>query len=90
VGEKTAAELLRKHGSLEGVLDAAIAESRPKLRTSLLGSREELLAFKRIATLQEAKVRRPRDRATNLKGAAKAARERGMNRLAERLDPSSK
>jgi DNA polymerase-1 len=89
VGEKTAAELLRKHGSLEGVLEAAISESRPKLRTSLLGSRDDLLAFKRIATLQEAKVRRPRDRRTNLKGAAKAARERGMNRLAERLDPSS-
>jgi DNA polymerase-1 len=87
VGEKTAAELLRKHGSLEGVLEAAISETRPKLRTSLLGSRDELLAFKRIATLQEAKVKRPKDRATDKKGAAKAARERGMNRLADRLDP---
>ena len=36
VGEKTAADLLRKHGSLEGVLDAAIAETRPKLRVALL------------------------------------------------------
>ena len=87
VGEKTAAELLRKHGSLEGVLEAAISETRPKLRTSLLGSRDELLAFKRIATLQEAKVKRPKDRATDKKGAAKAARKRGMNRLADRLDP---
>ena len=87
VGEKTAAELLRKHGSLESVLEAAIAETRPKLRAALLGSRDELLAFKRIATLQEAKVKRPKDRATDRPGAAKAARERGMNRLADRLDP---
>jgi DNA polymerase-1 len=86
VGEKTAAELLRKHGSLEAVLDAAIRETRPKLRTTLMDSRDELLAFKHIATLQEAKVRRPRDRALKHKQAAAAARERGMNRLAERLD----
>ena len=51
------------------------------------GSSDELLAFKRIATLQDAKVKRPRNRATDRKGAAKAARERGMNRLADRLDP---
>jgi 5'-3' exonuclease len=87
VGEKTAAELLGRHGTLEGVLEAAIAETRPKLRASLLGSREELLAFKRIATLQEAKLKRPRNRKTDLAGAAAAARERGMNRLADRLDP---
>ncbi len=87
VGEKTAADLLRAHGSLEGVLEAAIAETRPKLRAALLGSRDELLAFKRIATLQDAGVKRPRDKRTNRKGAAAAARERGMNRLADRLDP---
>jgi DNA polymerase-1 len=86
VGEKTAAELLREHGSLEAVLDNAIREPRPALRASLLGSRDELLAFKEIATLQTAKVKRPRDRATNWKGAAKAARARGMNRLGERLE----
>jgi DNA polymerase-1 len=86
VGEKTAAELLRKHGSLEAVLDAAIRETRPKLRTTLMDSRDELLAFKHIATLQEAKVRRPRDRALEHKAAAAAARERGMGRLAERLE----
>jgi DNA polymerase-1 len=87
VGEKTAAELLGRHGSLEGVLDAAIGETRPKLRASLLGSRDELLAFKRIATLQDAKVKRPKNRQTDAAGAAAAARERGMNRLADRLDP---
>ncbi len=86
VGEKTAAELLLRHGSLEAVLDAASGESRQKLRTSLLGSREELLAFKRIATLQDAAVELPPDRATDTRSAARAARELGMKRLAERLE----
>jgi DNA polymerase-1 len=85
VGEKTAAELLHRHGSLEGVLDNAISESRPKLRTSLTGSADELRAFKNIATLRDAGLKRPPDRETDLRGAAAAAKERGMNRLAERL-----
>ena len=86
VGEKTAAELLRKHGSLEGVLEGAMRESRPALRTSLLDGRERLLAFKDIATLRDAGVKRPPDGDTDWKGAAAAAREQGMNRLAERLE----
>ena len=85
VGEKTAAELLRRHGSLEGVLENAVAESRPALRRSLLGSRDELLAFKDIATLRDAGVKPPADRETDWVGAAKAAHDLGMNRLAERL-----
>jgi 5'-3' exonuclease len=89
VGPKTAAELLRRHGSLEAVLDGAIRERRPKLRGALLDAREELLAFKDIATLRDAGVERPPDRATDWAGAAAAARERGMNRLAERLDERS-
>src|SRR4249920_511301 len=39
VGPKTAAELLRKHGSLETILDNAIRERRPKLRGALLDAR---------------------------------------------------
>jgi 5'-3' exonuclease len=85
VGEKTAVELLRKHGSLEKVLDAAIREPRPGLRTSLIGDRGLLLAFKDMATLRTAKVSRPRDKRTDYRGAARAASDRGMNRLAERL-----
>jgi 5'-3' exonuclease len=85
VGEKTAVELLRKHGSLEKVLEAAIREPRPALRTALIGDREQLLAFKEMATLRTAKVSRPRDKRTDYRSAARAARERGMNRLAERL-----
>ena len=83
---KTAAELLREHGSLEAILDNAIRERRPKLRGALIEAREELLAFKDIATLRDAGVERPPDAPTDWAGAAAgAARERGMNRLAERL-----
>ena len=88
VGPKTAAELLRKHGSLEGVLDSAIREQRPKLRAALIEAREDLLSFKDIATLRDAGVEPPPDQPTDWSGAAAAARERGMNRLAERLEKS--
>ena len=86
VGPKTAAELLRKHGSLESILDHAIREPRPKLRGALIDAHDELLAFKDIATLRDAGVERPLDRPTDWKGAAAAARGLGMNRLAERLE----
>ena len=85
VGPKTAAELLRRHGSLEAVLENAIRERRPALRGALLDAAEDLRAFKDIATLRDAGVARPPDRETDWAGAAVAAHERGMNRLAERL-----
>ena len=85
VGEKTAAELLRAHGSLEGVLEHAIREPRPALRKNLLGARDQLLEFKDIATLRDAGVELPPDTPTDYAGGAKAAAARGMNRLAERL-----
>jgi DNA polymerase-1 len=85
VGPKTAAELLRKHGSLEAVLANAIREQRPKLRAALIEAGDDLRAFKDIATLRDAGVEPPPDRPTDWAGAAAAARERGMNRLAERL-----
>jgi 5'-3' exonuclease len=89
VGPKTAAELLRRHGDLETILDNAIRERRPKLRGALLDGREELLAFKDIATLRDAGVERPADKATDWGGAAGAARELGMNRLAKRLETNA-
>ncbi|HEY5708389.1 MAG TPA: 5'-3' exonuclease [Solirubrobacterales bacterium] len=86
VGPKTAAELLRRHGSLEAVLENAIRERRPALRGALLGAADDLRAFKDIATLRDAGVEPPPDRETDWAGAAAAARVRGMNRLAERLE----
>ena len=86
VGPKTAAELLVRHGSLEAILESAIREQRPKLRAALIEGREDLLAFKEIATLRDAGVERPPDAPTDWAGAAASAREHGMNRLAERLE----
>jgi 5'-3' exonuclease len=86
IGEKTAAELLHRHGSLEAALEGAIRESKPSVRTALLEQREELLRFKEIATLRDVELEPPPNRPTDFAGAARAARERGMDRLARRLD----
>jgi DNA polymerase-1 len=86
VGPKTAAELLRAHGSLEAILDGAIRERRPALRAALLDGRDDLLAFKDIATLRDAGIELPANAETDWAAAAAAARARGMNRLAERLE----
>jgi len=89
IGEKTAAELLGRHGSLQAALDAAVRETKPTVRKALIEQRDELLRFKEIATLQDIKVKLPPDSPTDLRGAAAAARERGMNRLAERLEKAA-
>lgn len=85
IGEKTAADLLKRHGSLDAVLDNAIREATPRLRGTLTDQREELLRFREIARLQDAAVERPPDGATDFTAAAEAAREYGMNGLADRL-----
>jgi DNA polymerase-1 len=99
VGAKTAAELLRAHGSLEQLLVAAGAAPngsagaavrattvmRPRVAATLREHAELLLAFKRIATLQRIEVQRTADRATDFAGGAELAGEMGMRRLAERL-----
>ncbi len=83
IGEKTAAAILRRHGSLEAALEAA-----PE-GTQLDSQRDQLLDFKKIATLQPIKVKRPRDRPTDYAGGAEAASTLGLNRLAERLGKSA-
>jgi 5'-3' exonuclease len=85
IGEKGAADLLRRHGSLEAALDGALRETKPRVRTALIEQREELLRFKEIATLREVDVELPADQPTDLDGASRAASERGMERLAKRL-----
>jgi 5'-3' exonuclease len=89
IGEKTAAELLQRHGSLDAALAGALRETRARVRGALLEQRDELLRFRKIATLQEVDLELPPDRPTDFKGAAAAARERGMNRLAERLEKAA-
>jgi 5'-3' exonuclease len=71
IGDKTAADLLRRHGSLEAVL----ADDADQLR-----------AFRDIAALRAVAVQAPPDRPVDYAGAAHAARRRRMNRLAERLE----
>jgi len=89
IGEKTAAELLQRYGSLQAALDGAVRESKPSVRKALMEQRDELLRFKEIATLQDVPVELPPDLPTDLAGGAAAARERGMNRLAERLEKAA-
>ena len=90
IGEKTAATLLNEHGSLEALLAAPLLESTPRIRGALHEHREELLAFREIATLQKAPVELPPDLPTDFQAAAAAAREHGMNRLADRLEKMSR
>jgi 5'-3' exonuclease len=84
IGEKTAADLLRRHGTLEAALDAAIRE-KPGVRKALLADPDLLRSFKDIATLRQVEVELPPDRRLDTEAGAAAARELGMNRLAERL-----
>jgi DNA polymerase-1 len=102
IGAKTAAELLRAHGSLEALLSAAGADAaaddadaaavrasrvmRPRVAAALCENAELLRKFKQIATLQRIDVEPPRSRTTDFAGGATAARELGMRRLAERLE----
>lgn len=96
VGAKTAAELLREHGTLEAVLEAARALEnrvarepgvlRPRIAAALREHEELLLKFKEIATLQRIEVTRPGDASTDYASGAVRARELGMRRLAERLE----
>jgi 5'-3' exonuclease len=86
IGEKTAADLLRRHGTLEGALDSWSRESSARVRGALRDQRDELERFKDIATLRTVPVERPDDRATDFDGGARMARERGMGQLAGRLE----
>jgi 5'-3' exonuclease len=96
IGAKTAAELLRRYGPLEDLLDAAAAaestvrrdadEMRPRTAATLREHGEQLRTFKHIATLQEIDVEPPPDRPTDFAGGAKLVAENGMRRLAARLE----
>jgi 5'-3' exonuclease len=86
IGEKTAADLLRRHGSLEATLAAGPRERPARVSGALMEGREQLPVFKRMATLQAIELERPADRASDWAGGAAAARSRGMERLAKRLD----
>jgi 5'-3' exonuclease len=88
IGEKTARDLLRDHPTLEDLIAAAASprtDLRPRVRAALTDDARALRDFREIATLRHVDVERPPDGPTDWAGAAAAARERGMNRLSERL-----
>jgi DNA polymerase-1 len=87
IGAKTARDLLRAHGTLEEVIAAARRPGvmTPRMAGALTSDPDALRAFKDIATLRDVDLPRPADAPTGGAAAAVAARARGMNRLAERL-----
>jgi DNA polymerase-1 len=84
IGEKRAAEILKRDGSLDAALE--IAEQDGPEANSLARQADALRAFREIATLRPVEVERPADAPTDRAGGAIAARELGMNRLADRLE----
>jgi 5'-3' exonuclease len=94
IGAKTAAELLRAHGTLEDLLavaarqceEAGFGELRRRTAEALHEHDQLLRTFKRVATLVDIEVERPEDTPTDFAAGAQAAKELGMNRLADRLE----
>jgi len=84
IGEKRAADILRRHGSLEEALRLATSEG-PQVN-SLASLAEELRGYREIATLREVDLARPPDADTDRETGAAAARALGMNGLARRLE----
>ncbi len=92
IGEKTARDLLRDHDTLDALLAAASsprADLRPRQRAALTDDADAIRAFRDIATLRHVDLERPPDAPITWRRAAAAARERGMNRLAERLEANA-
>ena len=87
IGAKTARDLLREHGTLAGVIGAAgkPGTMTPRMAGALTADPETLHAFHDIATLRDVPLERPPDAPLRPESAARAASERGMNRLSERL-----
>lgn len=88
IGEKTAAQLLRRHGSLDGAIAAAGGE-RPRIAAALTEHADALRAYREIATLRTFDVPRPADTATDFAAGAQAAAELGMGQLAGRLEEAA-
>jgi 5'-3' exonuclease len=85
IGEKTAADLLRRHGSLEATIAAAAGE-RPRTAAALTEHADALRAYRQIALLRTVKLTRPSDAATDFAAGAAAAAALGMGQLAGRLE----
>ena len=92
VGEKTAAALLGRHGSLDALLAAVgggDGGERPRIAAALRDHADDLRAYRQIALLRPVEVTRPGDTATDLAAGAAAAAALGMGALAGRLEPAT-
>jgi 5'-3' exonuclease len=89
IGEKTAADLLKRHRSLEAALGAWSRERPARVAGALRDQADELRKFKDIATLRTLDVDLPPDTDTDFEAGARAARERGMEQLAGRLEKAA-
>ncbi len=84
IGEKRAADILARHGSLEAALVQAEGDGeRVNILARMAG---ELRAFREIATLQPVEVELVPDSPTDRAAGAAAARDLGMKGLADRLE----
>jgi DNA polymerase-1 len=90
IGEKTAADLLSRHDSLEAALGAWSRERPARVAGALRDQADELRSFKDMATLRTLDVELPPDTDTDFEGGARAATERGMGQLAARLEKAGR
>lgn len=88
IGEKTAADLLRRHGSLEAAIAAAGGE-RPRTAAALTEHASALLTYREIARLRTIELPRPADSEIDFSAAAAAASELGLGQLAGRLEAAT-
>ena len=85
IGQKTAAELLRRYGDLEGVI-AHAAELTPRQRLAVEGSADELRLYLDVATMRrDVAMTIPEDASLDAGSAAEWCRTAGMLGLARRL-----
>jgi DNA polymerase-1 len=85
IGQKTAADLLRRYGGLEGVI-AHAGELTPRQRLAIEGSADELRAYLDVAAMRrDAPISIPADGTLNPESASRWCTEAGMLQLASRL-----
>ena len=84
IGAKGAADLLRRHGSVEKAIASAEGE-KPRTAASLADNSDLIGMFKDVATVRTVPTDRPPDADTRFDEGAKAAERLGMGRLATRL-----
>ncbi len=90
IGAKTAADLLQRHGTLEGAIENCITASDPRSPQRSATTPPSSAPSRTSPRCGSVEIARPPDGPTDLNGGAKAARHYGMNRLAERLEQATR